>query len=100
MSVGDSDEFEFSPNGKATKKYGPTTYRLGAALTLGVIPPRPGWTVVKKAKNYVYPIPPSERTAPPIRISIAVPKSGDRKIARRSYARGQSWMGQLGEWPA
>ena len=100
MSVGNSVEFEFSPNGKATKKYGPTTYRFNAALTLGVIVPRRGWTVVKKAKNYVYLIPPSKRTAPPIRISIAVL---DLEIAR-SHAEAmreanRGW-GQLGEWPA
>lgn len=121
MSVGDSDEFEldepaakshtppgwpvqtieFSPSGKAPKKYGPRTHRFSAALTLSVILPRRGWTVVKKAKNYVYLIPPPEQTAPPFRISIAVPTPSEcLEIARRSYAKGQSWMGQLGEWPA
>jgi len=121
MSAGDSDEFEldepaakshtppgwpvqtieFSPSGKAPNKYGPTTYRFSAALTLSVILPRRGWTVVKKAKNYVYLIPPPEQTEPPFRISIAVPTLSEcLDIARRSYAKGQSWMGQLGEWPA
>lgn len=114
MSDGDSDEFEldepaakshtppgwpvqtieFSPGGKAPKKYGPTTYRFSAALTLSVILPRRGWTVVKKAKNYVYLIPPPEQTAPPFRISIAVPHaiggSGDRtpKLCERPIMDG------------
>jgi len=120
MSVGDSDEFEldepaakshtppgwpvqtieFSPSGKAPKKYGPRTYRFSAALTLSVILPRRGWTVVKKAKNYVYLMPPPEQTSLPFRISIAVPTLSEcLEIARRSYAKGQSWTGQLGEWP-
>jgi len=38
---------------------------------------------------------------PPFQIEIAVPSQAEfLKIAARSYARGQSWFGQLGEWPA
>ena len=92
---------EIEPSGKAPKKYGPKTYRFGAAITLSVILPRRGWTLVKKAKNYVYLIPPPDQISPPFRISIAIPTPEEcLELARRSYARGQSWMGQLGEWPA
>jgi 5-methylcytosine-specific restriction protein A len=92
---------EIVPIDKAPKKYGPTTYRFGAAMTLSVILPRRGWTLVKKTKSYVYLIPPPDQISPPFRISIAVPTSEEcLELARRSYAKGQSWMGQLGEWPA
>lgn len=92
---------EITPRGKAPKKYGPTTYRFAATLTLSVILPRRGWTLVKKAKNYVYLIPPPDQTSPPFRISIAVPTPAEcLDIARRSYAKGESWIAQLGEWPA
>lgn len=92
---------ELVPSGKAPKKYGPTTYRFGAVLTLSVILPRRGWTLVKKTKNYAYFIPPSGQSSPPFKISIAVPSAEEvLALVRRSYAKGQSWMGQLGEWPA
>jgi 5-methylcytosine-specific restriction endonuclease McrA len=92
---------EIVPIDKAPKKYGPTTYRFGAAMTLSIILPRRGWTLVKKTKNYVYLIPPPDQTLPPFRISIAVPTPAEcLELARRSHAKGQSWMGQLGEWPA
>lgn len=90
-----------APIDKAPKKYGPTTYRFGAAMTLSVILPRRGWTLVKKTKSYAYLIPPPGQTSPPFHISVAVPTPEEcLEIARRSYAKGQSWMGQLGEWPA
>lgn len=93
--------FEIVPNGKAPRKYGPATYRFGAVLTLSVILPRRGWTLVKKTKNYAYFIPPPDQLSPPFTISIAVPSAEEvLALARRSYASGQSWMGQLGEWPA
>ncbi|WP_260688092.1 hypothetical protein [Pseudomonas sp. AO-1] len=80
---------EIAPRGKAPKKYGPTTYRFAATLTLSVILPRRGWTLVKKAKNYVYLIPPPDQTSPPFGISIAVPTPAEcLDIARRSYAKG------------
>ncbi len=92
---------EIVPSGKAPRKYGPTTYRFGAALTLSVILPRRGWTLVKKTKNYAYFTPPLDQPSPPFRISIAVPPTEEiLALARRSYAKGQSWIGQLGEWPA
>ena len=92
---------ELVPSGKAPKKYGPTTYRFGAALTLSVILPRRGWTLVKKTKNYAYFIPPSDQSSPPFKVSIAVPLAEEvLELVRRSYAKAQSWMGQLGEWPA
>ncbi len=121
MTSGDSEKFELDepaanshtppgwpihtidlvPIDKAPKKYGPSTYRFGAAMTLSVILPRRGWTLVKKTKSYVYVIPPLDQTSPPFHISIAVPTPQEcLEIARRSYARGQSWMGQLGELPA
>jgi len=92
---------EFKPSGKAPKKYGDDVYRFGAALTLSVILPRRGWTLVKQTKNYAYLRAPAEQPAPPFRISIAVPTQAECvALAERSYARGESWMGQLGEWPA
>jgi HNH endonuclease len=92
---------EIVPVDKAPKKYGFTTYRFYAAMTLSVILPRRGWMLVKKTKNYVYLIPPPDQTSPPFYISIAVPTPAEcLELARRSHAKGQSWMGQLGEWPA
>ena len=120
MTSGDSEKFELDepaanshtppgwpihtidlvPIDKAPKKYGPSTYRFGAAMTLSVILPRRGWTLVKKTKSYVYVIPPLDQTSPPFHISIAVPTPQEcLEIARRSYAKGQSWMGQLGKFP-
>lgn len=92
---------EIRSNGKAPKKYDPAAYQFGASMTLSVILPRRGWTLVKKTKSYVYLIPPPEQIAPPFHISIAVPTVEQfLELARRSHERGQSWMGQLGEWPA
>jgi hypothetical protein len=92
---------DLNPSGKAPKKYGPRTYRFGASLTLSVLLPRRGWTLVKQAKRYAYLIPPVGEPGPPFRISAAVPTPEESlALARRSYARGQSWIGQLGEWPA
>ncbi|WP_255586996.1 hypothetical protein [Hephaestia mangrovi] len=92
---------EFKPSGKAPKKYGDNVYRFGAALTMSVILPRRGWTLVKKSKDYAYLKPPPGEAGPPFRISIAVPTQAECvALAERSYARGESWMGQLGEWPA
>lgn len=95
------ETIELKPDGKAPKHYGPDAYRFGAALTLSVILPRRGWTLVKRTKNYAYLIPPRGNLKPPFQITIAVPPSEEfLAIARRSFARGESWMGQLGEWPA
>ncbi|WP_174038155.1 HNH endonuclease [Agrobacterium tumefaciens] len=92
---------EITPSGKAPKKYGPTAYRFGAAMTLSVILPRRGWTLVKQTKTYAYLIPPPGHETPPFHISIAVPTPEESlEIARRSYEKAQSWVGQLGEWPA
>lgn len=92
---------ELTTSGKAPLKYGPRTYRFGAALTLSVILPRRGWTLVKKTKNYVYLEPPPSTSCLPFKISIAMPTSEEcLAIAQRSYVRGISWIGQLGEWPA
>ncbi|WP_374344402.1 hypothetical protein [Phenylobacterium sp.] len=92
---------EIKPDGKAPKQHGPNTYRFGAALTLSVILPRRGWTLVKKTKNYAYLIPPPDQLERPFQITIAVPPDEEcLAIANRSFTRGESWMGQLGEWPA
>ena len=72
-------------------------------MTLSVILPRRGWTLVKKTKSYVYLIPPSEQIAPPFHISIAVPTVEQcLELARTRKPTSESghWMGQLGEWPA
>jgi len=92
---------DLDPSGKAPKKYGPRTYRFAASLTLSVLLPRRGWMLVKKAKRYAYLIPPVGEPGPPFRISVAVPTPEESlALARRSFARGHSWIGQLGEWPA
>lgn len=92
---------EFSASGKAPKKYGPNTYRFGASMTLSIILPRRGWTLVKQAKKYAYLTPPADQPGPNFRISIAIPPTSEcLAIARRCHARGESWMHQLGEWPA
>lgn len=92
---------ELKPSGKAPKAYGPDTFRFGAALTLGVILPRRGWTLVKQTKTYAYLKPPVDQSTPPFLISIAVPPPAEcLALARRSYGRGESWIGQLGEFPA
>ena len=88
------------PSGKAPKQHGPNTYRFGSPLTLSVLLPRRGWTMVKKTKNYIYLIPPADTPSPPFQISIAVPTDEEcLAIASRSFALGQSWFAQLGEWP-
>lgn len=92
---------DIEPSGKAPKRYGPDTYRFGSPLTLSVLLPRRGWTMVKKTKNYIYLIPPAETPNPPFQISIAVPPDAEcLALAQRSFARGKSWFAQLGEWPA
>lgn len=92
---------ELAASGKAPKKYGDSVYRFGAALTLSVLLPRRGWTLVKKSKNYVYLKHPPGEPGPPFRMDVAVPTDAEcLAIARRSFARGRSWIAQLGEWPA
>ncbi len=95
------ETLEIKPDARAPKRYGTDTFRFSAALTLSVILPRRGWTLVKKTKNYAYLIPPPHQLKPPFRITIAVPPADEcLALANRSFARGESWMGQLGEWPA
>lgn len=92
---------EIAHSGKAPKKYGSMAYRFCAAMTLSVILPRRGWTLLKKTKTYAYLLPPPDQSSPPFRISIAVPTPEEcLELAQRSYSKGRSWMGQLGEWPA
>lgn len=94
------ETIEIKPRSKAPKHYGPDTYRFGAALTLSVILTRRGWTLVKQTKTYAYLIPPPD-TPKPFRISIAVPPAEEcLALANRSFARAESWLAQLGEWPA
>ena len=93
-------EIELTPSGKAPAKYGPNVYRFGASLTLSIILPRRGWTLVKNTKNYAYLSPPPGQTSP-FKINIAVPTNDEfLAIAERQYKNATSWMGQLGEWPA
>lgn len=95
------ETIEIKASGKAPKVHGPNTYRFAAAMTLSVILPRRGWTLVKKTKTYAYLTPPADTPKPPFHITIAVPTPEELlAMARRSYAAGESWMGQLGEWPA
>lgn len=89
------------PSGKAPKKYGDDVYRFGAALTLSALLPRRGWTLIKQTKNYAYVKPPVGELGPPFHIEVAVPTDAEcLAIADQSFARGHSWIAQLGEWPA
>ena len=92
---------ELVPSGRAPKKYGDGVYRFGASITLSVLLPRRGWTLLKQTKNYAYLKPPDGEDGPPFRMLTAVPTDAEcLAIAERSFARGRSWLGQLGEWPA
>lgn len=91
---------EITPRDKAPKKFGDGVYRFGAALTLSVILPRRGWSLLKQSSRYAYLRPPPGQRVPPFQISIAVPTDEESlAIAKRCFERGQSWIGQLGEWP-
>lgn len=91
---------EIKPAGRAPKDYGPSTYKLSASMTVSVILPRRGWTLIKKTKNYAY-LKPPQFTTPPFFIEIAVPTAEIcLAMAKECYLEGKSWMGQLGEWPA
>ena len=95
------ERITFEASGKTPSKYGANVFRFSAHLTLPVILPRRGWEVVKKTKNYAYLRPPEAERAQPFQIDIAVPSPAEvLAIAQRSFERRQSWMGQLGEWPA
>lgn len=89
------------PSGKAPKKYGENVYRFSANLTLSVLMPRRGWDIIKNTKNYVYLKPPSNVLGPPFEISVKIPdRSQAIRIAEKCYEEAESWMGQIGEWPA
>lgn len=91
---------ELVPSGKAPKKYGTGVLRFYAAMTLSVIMPRRGWDLIKKTKNYAYLRPPQQEKEP-YYISIKVPnKQQALEIANSCFEKGESWMGQIGEWPA
>jgi hypothetical protein len=87
--------------GKAPKKYGEGVFRFGATMTLEVILPRRGWELVKSTKNYVYLRPPKNQIRGPYTLRIKIPTQEQAlEIALKCYGKGESWMGQLGEWPA
>lgn len=91
---------EIPHQGKAPKHYGPQAYRFSAPMTLSVILPRRGWTLLKKTKNYAYFMPPPG-VMPPFQITIMVPSEDEcLNLAKRAYDRGFSWQAQLGEWLA
>lgn len=93
-------DIEITHRGKAPKHYGPRAYRFSAPMTLSVILPKRGWTLLKQTKNYAYLIPPTGAN-PPFTITISVPTEAECiNLARRAYQRGFSWQAQLGEWPA
>lgn len=88
-------------SGRAPKKYGDEVLRFSAALTLSVILPRRGWTLIKSAKNYVYLKPPAGVSGKFFEIDIRIPtRRQAEEIAELCYRAGESWMGQIGEWPA
>lgn len=86
--------------GKAPKSHGDGVFKFWGALTLSVILPRRGWELIKQTKQYAY-LKPPENVAPPYKIHIKIPTHEQAiDIARKCYEEGESWMGQLGEWPA
>lgn len=105
MSYNESDwdevKIEVEPAGKAPRKYGDDAYRFPAPLTMSVIMPKRGWELVKETKNYVYLKPPVDAGKPPFEISIKIPnRTQALEIANLCFNKAESWMGQLGEWPA
>lgn len=89
------------PSGKAPKRYGEGVFSFSAALTLSVITPRRGWQLIKNSRNYVYLKPPSDLLGKPFVIHIKIPTEQQaREVAEQCYKAGESWMGQIGEWPA
>ncbi|MEH6393338.1 HNH endonuclease [Pseudoalteromonas sp.] len=91
----------FEAQGKAPKSYGERVFRFGAAMTLSVLLPRRGWKLVKSTKNYAYLQPPEISKENIYSLKAKVPtKEQALEIARHCYAKEESWMGQLGEWPA
>jgi 5-methylcytosine-specific restriction protein A len=86
--------------GRGPKKLGDGVYKFGAALSLPVILPKRGWTLVNKARSYVY-LKPPEAVKPPFRITVKVPNEEQAKAIFTSlFERGKSWAGRIGEWPA
>lgn len=89
------------PAGKAPKKYGEDVYRFSANLTLSIMMPRRGWELIKNTKNYIYLKPPPNLAGPPFELSVKIPsKKQAIHIAKKCYEEGESWMEQVGEWPA
>lgn len=96
----ETKEVELLPIGKAPKKYGIGVYKFGAAMTLSVILPRRGWELIKKSKHYVYLKPPPNEN-PPFKVKIKIPnKVQALEMANSCYESAESWLGQVGEWPA
>jgi hypothetical protein len=95
------ETLRLQPTSRAPRAYGPGVWRFAERLTLSVLLPKRGWQLLKKTKTHVYLRPPAPDALPPFEISIAIPtKEQFIAIAREQYVRGESWKGQLGEWPA
>lgn len=91
----------FQSQGKAPKRYGEGVFRFGAAMTLSVLLPRRGWELIKSTKNYAYLRPPEISQGNIYTLQAKVPtKEQALEIARHCYEKEESWMGQIGEWPA
>jgi 5-methylcytosine-specific restriction protein A len=87
--------------GKAPKKYGEGVYRFSATMILSVILPRRGWELLKQTKNYAYLRPPRVEADSTYEIHIKIPTEEQAlEIATDCCRRAESWMGQIGEWPA
>src|SRR5688500_2512559 len=94
------ETLRLQPAGRAPKAYGQDVWRFAQPLTLSVLLPKRGWQLLTKTKTYVYLRAPAPEL-PPFEISIAIPtKEQFIAIAREQHVRGESWAGQLGEWPA
>lgn len=93
-------DITLSHYGRGPKKLGDGVYKFGAKLSLPVILPPRGWTLVNKARSYVY-LKPPEGVRPPFIITVKVPSEEQAKaIFQALYNNGKTWAGYIGEWPA
>lgn len=93
-------ELIIEPSGKSPKHYGEGVYRFSASLTMPIMMPRRGWTVVKASRNYVHMKPPAGQEKPPFIIKAKIPTIEQAiEIANDLFAQGKNYNGQIGEWP-
>lgn len=89
------------PSGRAPKRYGADAFRFSAPLSMSVILPRYGWSLLKRTQNYAYFRSPEGFAVKSFEVQVGVPKHSQvEAITRQLYGAGESWAGQLGDWPA